>query len=781
VAFASARSGVLAAAQAHERLASHDWGGHPAVVIRIGVHTGTPERGDEGYWGADVHYGARLGAAAHGGQTLLSAAAAAQVGDVPLRSVGEHAFKDYPDPLEVFEAVDGHPAGHFPPPRSLRRPGPRLPTVTSSFVGREQELADLVGAITSGARLVTLVGPGGSGKTRLALEAAHLLAGEQPDVWFVALEGVADPDDLETTIARSLGLPEEDDATAQLTAYLADRSAVLVLDNLEHVIEAAPRVAALAAGAPGLRVLVTSQATMRVTGEQVVRLGPLGTPAEDDDLATSDAVRLLLDRTRTAGHPLELTAENRHDVGELVRCLEGMPLAIELAAARLGLATPGSLVRRLDQGLDALGSGARDLPARQRGLLAVLDWTCGLLAPAERDLLAGLTSFADDVDPEVVDLAFPGAFDGLSALLDVGLVTRTGARLALRPPVRRYAASLVDDARSADQHRSVVRALATLAEPYEGLWMMRFAEGNGALRHERANLVAALAWAREHDPDGHAELTAAAGWWLRDLSITGRAHVVVALDRVTDPRLRARLLAARGALSLDDPDPEACVESAAYWGSTGVVDRQAVNLAYASNLLDHRVEDPGRALRMSGLAVRLLEQDPLADPLLVAVVRTIEAQALWQNGRRDEALAIQTGMQGLVGTDPWIAFWLTTGLADMALDGGRPADAMPLYGRCLRWALEFDSNPGALIQACTIAQALLDLGRPQDGTLAWAVCAHVHRELGNPMRAVVDRILATVEERIELDLVPASRTRAAELGVAGGLAWLEEIALTDAS
>jgi predicted ATPase len=777
VAFASPRDALVAADRAHAALAAHDWRGHPAIRVRIGVHSGTPERGEEGYWGTDVHYGARLAAAGHGGQTLVSAATAGLVRDAALRSLGAHAFKDFLEPREVFETVSGHPDDHFPPPRSLSRPGLRLPRVASSFVGRDRELADVAETVRRTAGPVVLVGPGGSGKTRLAIEVAQLLSAELEDVWFVPLEGVADPDDLEAAIARALGLAEQRDPAEQLQSYLADRSALLVLDNTEHLVDAAPRISALADAGPDMRVLVTSQVRLRVADEQVVRLGPLGLPDGEGPVSEAPGVRLLLDRTRTAGHPVELTSENAVHVAELVRRLEGMPLAIELAAARLDVATPASLLRRLEQGLDALGSGARDLPARQRGLRAVLNWSCGLLRPEERDLLAALSAFAGDADPDIVELAFPGAYDGLSVLLDAGLITRAAGRVALRPPVRRYAAALVDPARSTEQHRAVVRAYAELAAPYEPLWMVRYGQGGPLMRPEIDNLLAALDWAREHDPDGHAELIAAAGWSLRDGSRAATAHVDAALGRTADPRMRARLLATRGAVSLHELDPDSCLAAAAYWAEVGDVERQVVNLIYGANLLNHQGTDPQRAITLTDEALVALEQRPGSDPLLRGFVKSIVAETLSQLGRHEEARALQAELEPFGDTDdPWVAFWFGTNKADLALADDRPRDALVQYGRCLRWCLEFGSSGGALIQACTMVQALLDLGRTAEGTLGWAVVEHARHELGDPARAVTNRFLEGLHQRLDQDGIPAARVEAANLGVERGFAWLAEIA-----
>ncbi|MDN4175379.1 adenylate/guanylate cyclase domain-containing protein [Nocardioides sp. SOB77] len=755
VAFADPRDALAAAAGAVRNLAAHAWGGHPPVRVRIGVHTGTPETGEEGYWGPDVHYGARLGAAAHGGQVLVSATTAALVRDGALVALGAHAFKDFPAPAEVHQlVVDGAGPAAFPTPRWLATERHRLPRAAAPLVGRETEVAE-VAALLADRSLVTVVGPGGSGKTRLAVEVAHRVADRHEDAWFVLLESVAAHDEVESAVARALGLADSG-AEGRVAAYLADRSAVLVLDNLEHVLDAAPLVGAIAAAGPDVRVLVTSQAPLRVAGEQVVRLGPL----ED-----GPALRLLLDRAADAG--VALDPEDPVEAGrlrELADRLEGMPLAIELAAPRLAIAGPGGLLRQLDRSLDALGTGRRDLPERQRGLRAVLDWSCGLLGEAERDLLAGLSAFGADVDPEAVEDAFPGAFDGLVTLVDVGLVRRRAdRRLALRPPVRRYAAGLVGPERLAEQHRAVVRALADLAGRFEARWLIEAATGHRVLGPEEANILAALEWSRDHDPDGHADLVAAAGWWTthQNLGRVARGHADLALARTTDPLLRARLLQARGTMALDESDPGPCLAAAEAWAEQDDVVREVLSLAYGANLLVHAGDAP-RALEVSERALRLAVEGCPDDRLVWWAAADMHGQSLMAVGRREEARALaaeSTAYLDAVGDDdPWRRFFGATFAADLAVVEGDPATALPLYARCIEFIGVVRSLSGQLLQAAGVAECLLALGRAEDGALALALCQHVDRELGHPIPTMLGPYLADLAGRADTALVAGHRT-----------------------
>jgi hypothetical protein len=452
------------------------------------------------------------------------------------------------------------------------------------------------------------------------------------------------------------------------------------------------------------------------------------------------------------------------DLDELTRRLEGMPLAIELAAPRLGIAGPGALLRQLDRGLDALGTGGRDLPARQRGLRAVLDWTCALLSEGERDLLGGLSAFGADVDPVLADEAFPGAFDAIATLLDVGLVTRTQAhRLVLRPPVRRYAAELVTAERRADQHRQVVRTLADLGRQFEARWLIEAGTGHRVLGPEEANILAALDWARAHDNDAHADLVATCGWWMthQNLGRIGRVHADLALDRVSDPTLRARLLQARGAMALDESDPGPSLAAAEAWAALGDVEREVLSLVYGANLLTHARTDHARAAEISERALRLAQEERPDDQWMWWVAAAIHSQSLWFDGRRDEARAlsavVSATLETTADTDPWRRFLAATFAADFALGSGDARTALPLYTACIGHTGQLGSTGGQFLQACSVAETLLALGRAQGAARAVAACEHVDRELGHPMSTFIASYLSGLADKCDPALLKLAR------------------------
>jgi hypothetical protein len=344
VAFADAPSATAAAVAAQKALA-----GGP-LRVRMGLHTGRPGRIEEGYVGEDVHLGARIAAAGHGGQIVLSRATADAVGG-PLADLGEHRVKDFTEPVRLFQVGEES----FPPLRTISNTN--LPRPSSTFVGREREVADVVALVRDRARLVTLTGPGGSGKTRLAIEAAAELVGDfKAGVFWVGLATVRDPALVPEAVAQTLG------ARDGLAEHVGERQLLLLLDNLEQVVEAAPGLATLVETCPNLVLLVTSRELLRVRGEAEYQVLPLAEP---------DAVALFCARSGLAAGPA---------VEELCRRLDDMPLALELAAARTSVLSPEQILERLGERLD-LFRGGRDADPRQATLRATIEWSYELLGP----------------------------------------------------------------------------------------------------------------------------------------------------------------------------------------------------------------------------------------------------------------------------------------------------------------------------------------------------------------------------------------------------------------
>ncbi len=414
-AFTSAPGAVRAVAEAMAALE-----GGP-IAIRVGVHTGEPRLDGRNYVGLGVHTAARIMSAGHGGQVLLSKATRALV-EADIRELGEHRLKDFPEPIELFQLG----GGRFPPLRTISNTN--LPRPVSSFVGRAHELAEVVSLVCDqGARLVTLHGPGGTGKTRLAIEAAAELVGDfAAGVFWVGLATVRDPALVMDTIAETLG------AKVALAEYIGERELLLLLDNLEQVVDAAPDLVALLRACPKLRLLVTSRELLRVDGEAAYAV-----PALDGE----EGVELFCARAGVG--PGETVAE-------LCRRLDNLPLAIELAAARIDVLSPEQILDRISHRLD-LFRGGRDTDPRQQTLRATITWSYELLAPDEQALFARLSIFAGGFTFEAGVEVSDATLDGLESLVDKSLLRHTGERFWMLETIREFASEQLDGSAEADE------------------------------------------------------------------------------------------------------------------------------------------------------------------------------------------------------------------------------------------------------------------------------------------------------------------------------------------
>jgi len=396
-AFPRAQDATRAAVESQRLLASHPWPASAEVRVRMGIHTGEPQTSSEGYVGSDVHRAARICAAAHGGQVLLSQTTKDLI-EVPgldratLHDLGEHALKDISARVHLYELVIEGLRSDFPPIRTLDAHPTNLPPSPTALFGREQEVTRLATVLQNdGTRLITLTGPGGTGKTRLALEVAHELLEDFSDgVFVVDLSPVTDASLVVAQIASALSLRETGGRRPQETLhdYLASKEMLLVIDNFEQVMDAASEVASLLSSAPDVRVLVTSREPLRITGEHEFAVPPLSLPSQSsprlEEAEQTPAVALFTDRARGVRADFELTEENVAAVIAICRRLDGLPLAIELAAPRIKVLSPKGLLERLDHSLRLLSSGRRDASERQRTLRGAISWSYELLAKCSR-------------------------------------------------------------------------------------------------------------------------------------------------------------------------------------------------------------------------------------------------------------------------------------------------------------------------------------------------------------------------------------------------------------
>ena len=507
--FERAADAVTAAVEGQRGLAAHPWKEGEEVRVRMAVHTGDARLVGGDYVGLALHETARVCAAGHGGQVLVTAVTAAlagprpseSLGAVELRDLGEHRLKDLQEPVRVLQAHGPGLRDGFPPLRTLTVMPNNLPAATDVFVGRDADLARVVDGLSTH-RLVTLTGAGGTGKSRLAIEAAGaLLPNLRDGVWLAELAASSDAGRVPALVASVLGLGERVDQPVleTLVEWLRSRDLLLVIDNCEHLIDGvADLAAAILRSCPGVRILATSRELLGVRGELAMRLSPLA--------VDGDAVALFVERARAAVGGFDPNADDLELVTQLCRRLDGLPLAIELAAARLRILSLPQLVGRLDDRFRLLTGGNRTDLARQRTLEAVVAWSYDLLQEPERALFRAVSVFPDSFTLEAAAAVTGGdvldVVDGLGRLVEKSLLVpvegRTGTdRYQLLETLRQYGRDRLFDEGEGDVVRHALRAWAmTHVEHLERV--MRTPAQDAALavaRAERANLAAAMEWA----------------------------------------------------------------------------------------------------------------------------------------------------------------------------------------------------------------------------------------------------------------------------------------------
>jgi predicted ATPase/class 3 adenylate cyclase len=587
-AFPTALGALQAALAAQRAFLSETWREETGFLgVRMALHTGATIERDGDYFGPPLNRVARLLNAAHGGQVLLSAVTQELVkdqlpADTQLRDLGEGYLKDLSRPERVFQLVVSDLPSDFPPLRTLESYPNNLPLQATPLIGRVREVEEVSERIRGPeTRLLTLVGPGGTGKTRVGLQAAAELVEDFEDgVFYVPMATFTDPDLVAPTIARTLGLSEGGarPPEAQLADYLREKHTLLLLDNLEQIPESAPVLDRVLSAAARLKILVTSRTPLRLYGEQEFPVPPLSLPDPGslpplENLADYEAVGLFVERARAVKPEFSLTEENADAVVEICRRLDGLPLAIELAAARVKLLPPRVLLERLGNRLEFLTGGARNLPERQRTLRNAIEWSYGLLDEDEKALFVRFGVFSGGATLEAMEAVCDAqgnlpmdTFEGVSSLLDKSLLRQEeGAggepRFVMLETIREFANGKLEGSGEAEALRRVhaehFLALAEEAEPRlttgeQVPWLNR-------LEDEYDNLRGALSWSLERR-EGETALRLGGAlwrfWYVRGHTSEGRRWLeeALSLNARGAESLRARALNGAGHLAWSQDD-----------------------------------------------------------------------------------------------------------------------------------------------------------------------------------------------------------------------------------
>lgn len=722
VAFSRAEDALVAAVEATRALAHYTGPEGTSLAVRIGLHTGTPAISNNQYAGLDVHRAARIAAAGYGGQVLLSQTTRDLCEDrlpedVSLLDLGEARLKDLQYPEHIYQIALPDVPHDFPPLKTLDRVPNNLPVQPTPFLGRQEVIQSLVDLLEqSDVHALTLLGPGGIGKTRVALEVAAHVTDRFPDgVYFVSLSPLTDPSLVAGTIARALGLREGGGATAEehLHAALGRQRELLVIDNFEPVIAAAGVCGRLTAACPGVKTLVTSRIALRLRGEHEFTIPPLETPDSPawtapgktkragnvNELSKYAAVELFVERAREVKPDFTLTPANAPAVAEICRRLDGLPLAIELAAARLKMLSPQAILSRLSKRLDLLTNGPRDQPERQQTMRATITWSYDQLRPDEQAVFRRMTVFSGGWTLEAAEAVCEptlDAFAGLNALIDQSLINQREEsdgefRFWQLETIRAFAAdefetyAEVEDVRAAHARYFLALAERTQREargPDAQIWLER-------LERELDNFRTALAWARD---TGELTLglrlgTALSGFWYSHGHEREGARWLLELLQLAEPHV------AEGA------DADDALRAVYAWG----LGRAGALLVY---LADY---ERATSLLERGLAAERALGDRDRE------LRTLNMLGVAAQLRGDHEAAARWHEDGLriaraAGLDDLASVFLNN-LGDLAYYQGDLEGAAARYGERLAYAERSGDRAGVVVGRQNIGRTLLRQGQ----------------------------------------------------------------------
>ena len=756
IVFGSALEACAGAAAVQQRMHEHAWPDGGQVLVRIGLHTGEAALVGNEYLGLDVHRAARVASAAHGGQILVSETTRALVdhalpAGLILKDLGLHRLKDLARPERLFQlTIPGLPSD-FPTLRTLEATPNNLPTQLTSFIGRDDQVREAK-QLLARSRLLTLTGPGGTGKTRLSLQiAAEVLEQFSDGVYFVPLSAVLDPELVPSAIAQALAISTTGSRRPieALVDHLRDKRTLLVLDNFEQLLKAAPIATQLLEGSPGLRVLVSSRTVLRVYGEQEFPVPPLALPDLKAlpglaALSQFEAVRLFIERAVAVKPDFQATNENAPAIAGICERVDGLPLAIELAAARVKLFSPQALLTRLEKSLSALGTGARDAPARQQTLRGAILWSYDMLDAGGRRLLARCSVFARGANLEQLEPVCGPAediggdvVDSLDQLADQSLLRRLPdfdePRFLMLQTIRDFATERLEESGEAhmirDRHLKAFIALAQQAQPHlfgarRKQWLDRFEE-------DHDNLRAALDWAVA-SKDARSAMELSAGMW-RFWQMRGHLHEgrrrmdgVLAMPNSGDfPKERLAALEAAGGL--------------AYWQA----DMPVAQRFYDECLELTRTLGDDRALA-NALYNAAFPRVVLREAIAEAKPMLAEALPLFRK------IGDQTGVARVL--------W---GTGNALFFAKEYADAVPLLEEAVALNRQLDDRFGLGWSIHTLGLVTFNLGDVQRARACWLEAIHLFAAAGDVPGMVLQLDNLSVLARSDSDFQRAGRLWAA--------------------
>jgi predicted ATPase/class 3 adenylate cyclase len=704
-AFADPHDAIAATLSAQRALAAEDFSAVNGLHVRAAVCTGTAECRDGDYFGPTLNRVARLMAIGHGGQVLVSAATAGHVESAlppsaKLRDLGEHRLRDLAQPEYVYQLVAPGLAAEFPALRSLDPRRNNLPVQVKSFVGREREISQIAELIDAH-RLVTLVGPGGVGKTRTSLHvAAHLLDVSVDGVWLVELAPLSSGDYVASTVAEALGLalPAEGDSLGHLVEALKERKALLVFDNCEHVVDESARViAAILRTCPRVKVLASSRQSLGIDGEEIFKMPSLETPRDDGtgrlsvaEAMDSAAVGLFVDRARSIERRFSLTDDNAPIVADICRRLDGIPLAIELAAARVQVLNPQQLRVRLDERFRLLTGGSRDALPRQQTLRATIDWSYDLLEQPERELFRRLGIFVNGFTLEGAEAVAAGedagVFDGVASLVAKSLVLAEPDGESLRyrflESTRAYALERLADAGERDL--AAGRHLQYLRDRFAGLW------------------------ARREHAGGETELTMAVQAELEDVRFA-LDDAMVRSDVIAAAELLADIYVAWTAVGLNAEGVARIERYLARLPSS-----EARLQAHLSTALSFLIAESGQklhALETARGAVERARESGEAETLVRALL--YRSRLATKAGSLSEAEEALTEAESIPDKSPYMELIALEARAALCFFSGDREGAVPAFERLRREYRSLGNPRLEIMSAMNLAEVEYALGRTQ--------------------------------------------------------------------